>query len=256
MKELNTSEVLFNRSSGYWIYEMLWEKSRVSASSVANYRWKFLIWLIYQQRGLIISHIHLWAWEWIILVHLVKLLKRTIKRLCYLFTCLTTRAKHIEVVRSLDTVSRLVAINRFISRRGKPATIISDIGTQFVGSAKELKEYINSWNKDQITSDLAQKNIVWKFNPPCAPHFAGVWEKLVRSCKKTMVSILGNRSLTDEVLMTTMCLVEQTLNARPLNPASDDSEDLEALTPNIFILGRASVCIPFYSQCRSLFKPS
>ena len=120
----------------------------------------------------------------------VKLLRRTMKRWCCLFTCLTTRAIHGEVVRSLDTDSCLVAINRFIARRGKPATIISDNGTNFVGSARELREYINSWNKDQITSDLAQKNIVWKFNPPGAPHFGGVWERLVRSCKKAMVSIL------------------------------------------------------------------
>ena len=82
------------------------------------------------------------------------------------FTCLTTRAIHIEVDRSLDKDSCLVAINRFIARRGNPAIIISDNGTNFVGSARELKDYINSWNKDQITSDLAQKNIVWKFNPP------------------------------------------------------------------------------------------
>ena len=123
-----------------------------------------------------------------------------------------------------------------------------------------MKEYINSWNEDQITSELAQKCIVWKFNPPGAPHFGGVWERLVRSCKKAMLAILGNRSLTDEVLTTTMCLVEQTLNARPITPSSDDPEDLEALTPNHFILGRANVCIPFipnaevYANHRKMFR--
>ena len=60
-----------------------------------------------------------------------------------------------------------------------------------------------------------------------------------------MVAILSNRSLTVEVLLTTTCLVEQTLNARPITSASDDPEDLKALTPNLFILGRANVCIPF-----------
>ena len=59
-----------------------------------------------------------------------------------------------------------------------------------------------------------------------------------------MVSILGNRSFTDEVLTTTICLVEQTLNAHPITPASDDPEDQEALTPNHFILGLSNVCIP------------
>ena len=52
----------------------------------------------------------------------VKMLRRSMKRWCCLFTCLTTRAVHIEVVRSLDTDSCLTAINRFIARRGKPAT--------------------------------------------------------------------------------------------------------------------------------------
>ena len=62
------------------------------------------------------------------------------------------------------------------------------------------------------------------------------------------------------MLTTTICLVEQTLNARPNTPASDDPEDLEALTPNHFILGRANVCIPFipnaevYSNHRKMFR--
>ena len=75
-----------------------------------------------------------------------------------------------------------------------------------------------------------------------------------------MVSVLGNRSQTDEVLLTTMCLVEQTLNARPLTPASDDPEDFEALTSNHFIMGRANICIPFipnaeaYANHRKMFR--
>ena len=121
------------------------------------------------------------------------------KHWCCLFTCLITRVVHIDEVRSLDTDSCLLAINRFFVRRGKPRTIISDNGNNFVGSARELEEYINSWNHDQTTSELAQKHILWNFNPPRAPHFDSVWERLVKSCKKKMVAILGSRSLTDEV---------------------------------------------------------
>ena len=60
-----------------------------------------------------------------------------------------------------------------------------------------------------------------------------------------MIAILDNRGLTDEVLSTTMCLVEQTLNARPLTAVSDDPEDLTALTPNHFLPGRESASAPF-----------
>ena len=67
-----------------------------------------------------------------------------------------------------------------------------------------------------------------------------------------MMAILGNRSLTDESLPTLMCLIEQTLNARPITPASDDPADLEAITPNHFLLGRANVCIPFIPNAEVL----
>ena len=42
-----------------------------------------------------------------------------------------------------------------------------------------------------------------------------------------------------------MCLVEPTLSARPLKSVSDDPEDLTALTPNHFLLGRENASAPF-----------
>ena len=184
------------------------------------------------------------------------------KRWCCLFTCLTTRAVHIEVVPSLEADACLAAITRFMARRGKPNVILSDNGTNFVGAAREMREWIESWNQSDIEQSLALKQIKWKFNPPGAPHFGGVWERMVRSCKKAMMAIVGNRTLTDDVLSTTMCLVEQILNSRPLTSASDDPEDLEALTPNHFLLGRASPATPFipdaqrYTDLRRVFRVS
>ena len=56
--------------------------------------------------------------------------------------------------------------------------------------------------------------------------------------------------------------MEQTLNARPLTPASDDPEDLEAPTPNHFIICRVNVCRSFipnaeiYANHRKMFRSS
>ena len=175
---------------------------------------------------------------------------------------MTTRAVHIEVVPSLETETCLTAITRFIARRGRPATILSDNGTNFVGAAKEMRYCINAWNQSDLETSLAQKDIKWKFNPPGAPHFGGIWERLVRSCKKAMIAVLDGRSLTDDVLITTMCLVEQTLNARPLTSVTDDPDDLEALTPNHFLMGRANLATPFlpdaqrYTDLRRVFRVS
>ena len=66
-----------------------------------------------------------------------------------------------------------------------------------------------------------------------------------------MFAVLGNRRLTDETLQTTICIVEQTLNARPLTPVSSDPNDLEALTPNHFLLGRANIAVPFFPSAEN-----
>ena len=77
-----------------------------------------------------------------------------------------------------------------------------------------------------------------------------------------MIAVLDGRSLTDDVLITTMGLVEQTLNARPLTSVSDDPDDLQALTLNFFLLGRANLATPFlpdaqrYTDLRRVLRVS
>ena len=122
-----------------------------------------------------------------------------------LFTCLTKRAVHIEVVHKVDTDSCLNAIVRFIARRGKPSTIISDNSTNFVGAEREFVEYVAGWNKEGIEEHLTQQGIRWKFNPPAAPHFGRVWEQLVRGYKKALYAVLGNRSVTKDVSFDVCC---------------------------------------------------
>ena len=111
-----------------------------------------------------------------------------------------------------DPDACMMAIMPFMTRRGRLHTIISDNATNFVGSARKFKELAKDWNQTAIHDSLAHHRVIWKFNPPGAPHFDGVWERLFRSCKKAMYSILGSRGLNLPVLTTNMCLVEQTLN--------------------------------------------
>ena len=142
------------------------------------------------------------------------------KRWCCLFTCLTTIAVHI-VVPSLEAEA-------FIARRGKTNFILSDNETNFVVAAREMREWIEAWNQSDIEQSLAQKQIKWKFNPPGARQLGGVWERMVRSCKKSTIAIVGNRTLTYDVLSTKMCLVGQILSSRPLTSVSDDPEDFDS----------------------------
>ena len=68
--------------------------------------------------------------------------------------------------------------------------------------------------------------------------------KTGQKLQKAMYAVLGNRSITEDVLSTTICLGEQTLNARPLTPVSSDVNDLESITPNHFMLGNKNLCFP------------
>ena len=60
--------------------------------------------------------------------------RTTEKRWGFFFTCLTTRAVHVEIVTSMDTSSCVMGVERFVSRRGTPAMIWSDNGTNFFGA--------------------------------------------------------------------------------------------------------------------------
>lgn len=62
------------------------------------------------------------------------------KRYGVLFTCLSTRAIHIELPETLNIDSTILTIRRFISRRVLPDTIWSDNGINLISGEKELKE--------------------------------------------------------------------------------------------------------------------
>ena len=109
---------------------------------------------------------------------------------------------------------------------------------------RKLRECVEKWNTLNIAAELAHKGIKWRFNPPSAPHQGGIWERLVRSFKRVLYTILDKRRLTDELSSTTFCLVEYALNSRPLTPVSADPSDLGAITPNHFLLGNQATRIP------------
>ena len=111
---------------------------------------------------------------------------RNKKRRCCLFTCLTVRAVHSKIVSKLDTDSCLSAIMRFIARRRKPMAMISDNGTNFIGPDRDFMEYVAARNKERIEGHLVQHSIRWRFNPPAAPQFGWLWERLFRKCKNAL----------------------------------------------------------------------
>ena len=93
------------------------------------------------------------------------------KRYLCLFTCLATRAVHLEMAWSLDTESFLNAFTRFTSRRGAPTEVVSDNGTNFVGAVNELRYLVGKLDQDQIKRRTVHmfNKVRWNFNPPAGP---------------------------------------------------------------------------------------
>ena len=122
----------------------------------------------------------------------VRKFRKTENRYVLLVTCLATRAVHLEVAQSLDTDSFIMALRRFMARRGKPAKILSDNGTNFVGGERELREAVKGLDKVKIYNELSQNHIDWHFNTPAASHMGGAWERLVSTVKRSLKAVLGN----------------------------------------------------------------
>ena len=160
------------------------------------------------------------------------------------FTCLAVRAVHIEKSDTLETDSCICAIRRFIARRGQVKEVWSDNGTNLVGAKKEMQEQIHKWNQAQIHNELLQNNVDWRFNPPTGSHFGGVWERMIRTIRKVMMSVAREQMLTDETLQTLFCEVEAVVNGRPITKVSSDVGDLEALTPNHLLLLKGKPSLP------------
>ena len=160
------------------------------------------------------------------------------KRWAVLFTCLTTRAIHIELIESMDSSSFINALRRFLALRGPVIQLRSDCGTNFVGAYNELQASLNEMDNNDIQSYLASEGCDWLFNAPHSSHVGGVWERMIGVARRIldgMLADIGTRHLSHEVLSTLMAEVTAIVNARPLVPVPTDPEAPEILSPTTLL---------------------
>ncbi|UYV67640.1 hypothetical protein LAZ67_5001433 [Cordylochernes scorpioides] len=113
-------------------------------------------------------------------------------------------------------------------------------------AAKQLRMgfYMARDQMSEIAEILANDGAEWKFNPPGAPHFGGLWEAGIKCFKYHFRRIIGETLLTYEGFLTLIVQMEACLNSRPLGPISGDPNDLAVLTPAHFLLTSSSCCVP------------
>ena len=171
------------------------------------------------------------------------------KRWGVLFTCLASRAVHIEVAPDMTTNSFINAYRRFVSRRGQIRTLRSDCGTNIIGAKNELQAALSEMNNDKIHATLLKDDcdwIIFQANVPHASHMGGVWERMIRSIRGVLAGILLQHGdqLDDDLLQTFMIKAEAVVNSRPLTYQDDSHDSPEPLSPSQLLTMKSKVVIP------------
>ena len=140
-----------------------------------------------------------------------------------LFTCATTRNVHLELTPGMDSNSLILALRRFLSRRGYVKLFVSD--------------NFSSFKSKESISFLQKARIEWQYILPMSPWWGGFYERMVRIVKSSLKKILGNARVTFEELSTILTEIEMTINSRPITYLYENNE-IEALCPSHLMVGR------------------
>ena len=121
----------------------------------------------------------------------------------------------MEMAWSLYTYGFVNALTRMVARRGWLRDMLNDNGTNFISGCKEIN---------------------WHRNPPTAPHFGGVFERVIRSVKQAVNTVLGNVDVNGKELQTVFTGAESLINSRPLTQLGNDPNSELVLMPNHFLV--------------------
>ena len=148
-----------------------------------------------------------------------------------IFTCVTVRAVHLEIVDDMTAEKFLMALQRYLWWRNTPDTIILDNAPQFklkkTTVDKAWQQSITHENVQKFTSDAGIK---WKFIIKLSPWMGGFYERLVGMVKSSL-----RKFLTTIQFRTYAIKCEHILNSRPLVYIDGNIRSTEAIMPNCFL---------------------
>ncbi|MEW8544196.1 MAG: integrase [Candidatus Thiodiazotropha sp.] len=115
-----------------------------------------------------------------------------------LYTCLVTRAVHLELMHDMTTHEFLLGFRRFIARHGKPRKMISDNATQFKPASDCIDKLLGQiLTQNDVVSYASSHDIRWDFIVESAPWMGSFYERLVALVKRSLRKAIG-KVLSDE----------------------------------------------------------
>ena len=159
-----------------------------------------------------------------------------------IITCLFTRAINLIPCARSDSECFLEAFQTHIFRYGIPQFILSDNGSQIVGSVKLIQKFMEDVNVKNFLTERNIKPLEFAPYPSGASYLGGVVESLVKQVKNLMYVSMGKRLLTYSkfCLFVNECIM--LVNKRPIafkNSLSNNMTDqsVSPITPELLLHG-------------------
>ena len=122
-----------------------------------------------------------------------------------LFTCLVTRAIHLELIMDMSTEMFLLGLCRFVARHGSPREIISENASQFKLAHDTIDKLWALLLKDKdVISYSVNEKIRWNLIVELAPWMGGFYERLIGLVKRSLRKAIGKLCLTSNQLLTVL----------------------------------------------------
>ena len=178
---------------------------------------------------------------------IVKEGRKELKRYGLLFTCMSSRAIHLEALGDMSTDAFINALRCFIAIRGSVQQLRSDQGTNFVGAKHELQAALKQLDIERVKVFMAERQCDFVMNAPKSSHVGGVWERQIRSVRSVLTSIIDEHPSRLDTASFRTFLYEAMfiVNNRPLTVESiNDPISVEPLTPNHLLTMKCRAALP------------
>ena len=170
---------------------------------------------------------------------------REIKAYVLVITCTSTRAVWFEHTQGLSAYQFLLALKRFVGRRGAPATIVSDNAKAFACCHRKLVAiYKNKEVQQYLIERRISWNIDWHFYCERAPWQGGFIETVVKLFKAVSKRVIGSAKMSYLEFATVVVEAEGIVNSRPITFDYSTSDEEGPLSPSKIIYGYNLTEIP------------
>ena len=149
-----------------------------------------------------------------------------------IFTCLNTRACHLDLLPDMSSEHFVLALIRFSNLYGIPDSLYSDNAATFSAGVVKLNQVFLS---PIFKENFGTSNIKHRCIPLGAPWVGSCWERTIKTIKDCLRKTIGRLKLDYFKYVTILSDIQLAVNSRPLTYRCTDNNELEVITPLKFL---------------------